>query len=79
MTIKARFDGKVFVPEGPVDVRTDEEVTLELARGGCPAQIRTELELVALFKEMDEDALATGQPVDYSRESIYTGTVDDPR
>jgi hypothetical protein len=32
MTIKAHFDGKVFVPDEPVDIPAGEAVTLDVAR-----------------------------------------------
>ena len=38
MTIKARFDGKVFVPEEPVELREGEEVLVEVpstSQRGC--------------------------------------------
>ena len=30
MTVKARFDGKVFVPEGPVDLPVGQAVRVEI-------------------------------------------------
>ena len=32
MTIKARFDGKVFIPDEPVDLPKDQKVELEIQR-----------------------------------------------
>jgi hypothetical protein len=32
MTIKAHFDGKVFVPDEPVEIPAGSEVTLDVAR-----------------------------------------------
>jgi len=78
MTIKAHFDGKVLIPNDPLDLPINQEVTLQL-EAPAPQVVRTERELVELFAEMDEDSVNTGHFVDYSRDSIYGGTIDDPR
>ena len=78
MTIKAHFDGKVLIPNDPLDLPINQEVTLQL-EAPAPQVVRTERELVELFAEMDEDSVNSGHFVDYSRDSIYGGTIDDPR
>ena len=78
MTIKAHFDGKVLIPDNPLDLSLNQEVTLPL-EPSAPQGVNTETELVELFAEMDADSVNTGRFVDYSRDSIYGGTIDDPR
>ena len=77
-TIKAHYDGKVLVPHEKLDLPVDQELTVQLELP-APQPVRTEQELLALFAEMDEDSVNTGHFVDFSRDSIYTGTLDDPR
>ena len=45
MTVRARFDGKVFVPIDPVDLRVDQLVELDIREnlappGGSPERLR---------------------------------------
>ena len=78
MTIKAHFDGRVLIPSQPLDLPINEEVTLQVELT-APEVVRNEKELLDPFAEMDEDSVNTGHFVDYSRDSIYSGTIDDPR
>ena len=78
MTIKAHFDGSVLIPNQPLDLPLNQEVTIQLELS-TPQVVRTEKEMLELFTEMDEDSVNTGHFVDFSRDSIYGGTIDDPR
>ncbi|HUO09610.1 MAG TPA: hypothetical protein VM008_14970 [Phycisphaerae bacterium] len=78
-TIKAHFDGKVLVPHEPVNVPINQEILLQLDGSTEPQVVRTKQELLALFAEMDGDVVNPNHTVDYSRDSIYGGTLDDPR
>jgi len=69
-TFRARFDGKVFVPHGPVDLPVDEEVTVQVTPKK-QRRIKTVEELRELFKEMDEDSVEVNHFIDHSRESCY--------
>jgi len=79
-TIRAHYDGKSFVPDEPVDIPADERVILHFESssppGGTP---QTREEIIRLFEEMERLAVVTDHPVDDSRDSIYSGTIDDPR
>ena len=79
MTIKAHFDGKTFVPDEPVNYPANFAVTLQVEPASELRVVSTEKELLELFAEMDEDSVNTGHFVDFSRDSIYSGTLDDPR
>ena len=79
MTIKAHFDGKVFVPDEPVNLPRDQSVLLNFeATSGAPASESKE-DIDRLFEELERLAVVTNHPVDDSRDSIYSGTIDDPR
>ena len=78
MTIRAHFDGKVLIPDQPLDLPINGAVTLQL-EPSAPDVVYTEKALLELFAEMDEDSVNSGHFVDYSRDSIYGGTIDDPR
>ena len=77
-TIRAHFDGKVLVPHSPLTFPVNQELTVQL-EPLAPQVVQNETELLALFAEMDQDAVNTGHFVDFSRDSIYSGTLDDPR
>ena len=81
-TIRARFDGKVFVPYDHVDFPVDEEVTLQVASSPSSPPARrieeTEEELLAFFKEMKKHSVKVDHFIDYSRESCYDDTIHDP-
>ncbi len=80
-TIKAHFDGKAFVPDEPVDLPPDQPVTVQVDAGasnGKAAPNRQELiERLGRIEEMAGECGA-GE-VDWSRDSIYSGNLDDPR
>jgi hypothetical protein len=78
-TIQVHYDGKAFVPDHPVDMPKDHPGVVAVESPKAPKVVRTEAELLALFAEMDEDSVNTGHFVDFSRDSIYSGTIDDPR
>jgi hypothetical protein len=50
-TIKARFDGRVFVPQGPVDLPVGCE--LEIAIPSAPNEEKVDAPLAALAAVMD--------------------------
>lgn len=77
--IKAHFDGKVLVPHEALNLPLNQEIVLQLDDQTDPRIVRTEAELHALFAEMDRDVVDLHHNVDYSRDSIYNGTPDDPR
>jgi hypothetical protein len=56
ITIKARFDGRVFVPEGPVDlpVGCELEITIPAPASKEPAQFPL-IELAALLGQFPEN------------------------
>jgi len=78
-TIKAHFDGKTFVPDEPVHMPAHMPVTLHVDVADTDQAANAESQLKALDElEMLSESSAT--PIaDWSRESIYTGTLDDPR
>ncbi len=78
-TIKAHFDGNVLVPHEHIDLPVNQEIVLQFEAPSEPQIVRTEQELLALFAEMDGDVVNPNHTVDYSRDSIYDGTLDDPR
>lgn len=78
MTIKARFDGKAFVPDDPVDLPIGTAVQVYVLDTTPHRQMSIE-ELERFLAEMDEDAVECDHFVDWSRESIYGGTLDEPR
>jgi len=77
--IRAHFDGKTFVPDEPVEARVDQPVTVLIQMTNEMRRPQTDAEFEQLLADMDRDAVTTGHPVDDSRESIYSGTIDDPR
>ena len=78
-TIRAHFDGKTFVPDEPVDAAINQFATVVLESTARPETPLTGEAFDAILAEMDRDAVITNHPVDDSRESIYSGTIDDPR
>jgi hypothetical protein len=78
-TIKAHFDGKTFVPDEPVHALVNQQVTVLLETAVAPYAPLTPQEFERLLAAMDRDAVTTNHPVDDSRDSIYSGTIDDPR
>jgi hypothetical protein len=77
-TIRAHFDGKTFVPDEPVQVPINQRVTVTVETP-APIPPLSEEEFSKLLEDMDRDAVITNHPVDDSRDSIYSGTIDDPR
>ena len=78
MTIKAHFDGRTFVPDEPVDVAMDQPVTVNIP---SPVEVKqlSDAEFELILAEMDADAVHCDHVVDWSRDSIYSGTLDDTR
>ena len=84
-TIRARFNGKVFVPHGHVDLPVDEEVTIHRDLPPSPSLsppaqqgARPKRDWQAFFEEMDKHSIHAGNSIDYSRESCYDDTIHDP-
>jgi hypothetical protein len=82
-TILAHFDGKSFVPDEPVTLPPQQRVTLHIdplpSRPSADADRRPE-SLMAILKSMEQKAIECDTPeADFSRDSIYPGTLDDPR
>lgn len=77
-TIRAHFDGKSFVPDEPVVLPTNAAVTLlvDSAAALSPA-VEERLQALSDLEKLAEEADVPH--VDWSRESIYSGTLDDPR
>jgi hypothetical protein len=78
MTIRAHFDGRVLIPDEPLGLAVNQQVTLQVEAATVPA-VRTEKEMLELFAEMDADTVHADHGIEYSRDSIYGGTLDDPR
>lgn len=62
MTVRARYDGKVFIPMEPVDVPADQIVELEVRQAsppakGSPAAILQALRSMPRLEPGDADAL----------------------
>jgi hypothetical protein len=79
-TIRAHFDGKAFVPDEPVNVPVNQPVTLHFesaAEVTGPVVVEEQLKALAELEKMAEDKGSLD--VDWSRENIYSGTLDDPR
>jgi len=80
-TVRARFDGKAFIPHDHVDLPADKEVTLQFTPTPTPpAQrvARPKKDWQAFFEEMDKHSIHAGNSIDYSRESCYDDTIHDP-
>jgi len=85
-TINVRFDGKAFIPDGPVPFQKNQSITLyyvdavrdqQLSDKPSAAEVKRRREGLAKLLEL---AKGHGNPnADYSRDSIYSGTLDDPR
>jgi hypothetical protein len=79
-TIRAHFDGKAFVPDEPVNVPVNQSVTLHFESAvevTGPVVVEEQLKALAELEKMAEDKGSLD--VDWSRENIYSGTLDDPR
>jgi hypothetical protein len=78
-TIRAHFDGKSFVPDEPVTLPANAAVTLhvETSESANSPVVEERLKALAELKKMAEEANAP--QADWSRDSIYSGTLDDPR
>lgn len=79
-TIRAHFDGRVFVPDEAVALPQGFAVTLHIDaiqnRQGSPSKA----ELLERLAELEKMAEAANAPeADFSRDSIYSGNLDDPR
>lgn len=81
ITIKAHFDGKTFVPDEPVHFPANFAVTLKVDPAVSEPQWPAEIEQrLKALDDLEKMALEADSPAaDWSRESIYSGTVDDPR
>ena len=81
-TIKAHFDGKTFVPDEPVVLPPYQPVTLHvdpLSTRPSPSLTKKE-EKLQLLDRIEQLAIACDAPeADFSRDSIYSGNLDDPR
>ena len=79
--IRAHFDGRGFIPDGPVPFRVNQAVTLHVdaARDEPPSAEEVERGLEGLAELMKLAAGTSAPAADYSRDSIYSGTLDDPR
>jgi hypothetical protein len=79
--IRAHFHGKVFIPDQPVDLPTNEPVTRTISSILAEKPRMTPDEIEKLIEEMDKLAAETpaAGDVDWSRDSIYSGSIDDPR
>jgi len=56
-TIKARFDGHVFIPEGPVDLPVGCELEIVLPEPASPKEAQAPLAaLAALMEQFPENA-----------------------
>ncbi len=75
--IRAHFDGKVFVPDEPVNIPINQAATVQVETP-LPQHL-TDQQFEQLLSEMDRDAVEVNHPVDWSRDSIYSGTLDDTR
>ena len=81
-TIQAHFDGKVFIPDGPVPLRKNQSVTLHVNTLGdkpSAAEVKRRLKAFAELKKLANKKGSGNPNVDWSRDSIYSGTLDDPR
>ena len=66
MTVKARYDGKVFVPEGPVDLPVGTEV--ELTLGAPPGTDSAESAWLRLAQIADQFPSNPDWPADLATE-----------
>ena len=79
-TIKAHFDGSVFVPDEPVALEKDQRVTLHVDAPASTDHSRAPEELLKQLDKLAEMAKESNAPeADWSRDSIYSGNLDDPR
>jgi flagellar hook-basal body complex protein FliE len=78
-TIKAHFDGKTIVPDEPADLPIGQPLTVHVEQTQTGSAQTNEKDFEKLLAQMDRDASNSQHPVDDSRDSIYSGTIDDPR
>jgi len=78
-TIRAYFDGKMFVPEEPVSLPPNTEVTLHVDTDVAPSPelVNDRLKALDALESLAEHSKKGA--TDWSRDSIYSGTLDDPR
>ena len=87
MMISARFDGKAFIPDGPVPFRKNQSVTLHVdAKRSKPlsdkpsaAEVKRRKKAFAELLKLSAKKEEGIPPADCSRDSIYSGTLDDTR
>ena len=77
-TIRARFDGKVFVPYDHVDIPADRDVTIQVVPPPAQRVMRTKKDWQSFFEEMDKHSVEVDHFIDHSRESCYDDTIADP-
>ena len=82
-TFKAHFDGKTIIPDEPVSLPVNQPLTLDVnpTSGSTPASAQNrQAELLQFLEEIERMAIECDAPeADFSRDSIYSGTLDDPR
>jgi hypothetical protein len=78
-TIRAHYDGKSFVPDEPVTLPPNAAVTLHVDSDDSSVSPAIEERLKALADLENIAEEADVPKVDWSRDSIYSGTIDDPR
>jgi hypothetical protein len=78
-TIKAHFDGKAIIPDEPANLPINEPLTVHVEAVSTGTAQKSDASFEEALRLMDQEALTTNSPVDDSRESIYSGTLDDPR
>jgi len=78
-TFRARFDGKVIIPQDHVDLPVDEELTVQAAPSPSTQRAaRPKKDWQAFFEEMDKHSVEVHHFIDHSRESCYDDTIHDP-
>ncbi len=76
-TIRAHFDGKTIIPDQAVSLPIDQPLTLHV-EVPAPTTAHVDQQLKALDELLQLSAADTAS-ADWSRDSIYSGTLDDPR
>jgi hypothetical protein len=78
-TIKAHFDGRAIIPDEPANLPINQPLTVHVDTVITGAAQKSDAAFEEALRLMDQEALTSNSPVDDSRESIDSGTIDDPR
>jgi hypothetical protein len=77
-TFKAHFDGKIIIPDEQVNLPINQP--LQMSATSIPTPDAKQIaEQLKEFEELLQLSDHANGSADWSRDSIYSGTLDDPR